>query len=169
MKLQIQYWRFKMTDINIAKAELKDVADIARISYQVGKMHDEAVPEYFKPTDEKEHLRVVSEMLKEENVVVFKAVCKGQICGFLFLEMIHRQSKGLAFSKIGNILNLGVDETCRSKGIGTQLVEYAEDFVLKQGGEALDLNVFAFNKGAIKLYERLGYKTIDVSMRKVLK
>lgn len=156
-------------DIQIAIADMKDAKEIVEVSYQVAKMHDEAVPEYFKPIPKEEEMRNICEMFKDDRVTVFKAVKEGKICGFLFLEMIHRQSKGLAFSKLGNILNLGVDEACRGKGIGTELIEAAEDFIRQQGGEAIDMCVFAFNKKAIKLYERLGYKTIDLSMRKVLK
>ena len=158
-----------MDNMKIAIADINDVEAIAGIAHQVAEMHDKALPEYFKSVSREEELENIRDMLADKRITVFKATFDDKICGFLFLEMIHRQSKGLAFSKIGNILNLGVDEAYRSKGIGTKLIEYAEDFVLKQGGEALDLNVFAFNKRAIKLYERLGYKITDVSMRKVLK
>ena len=158
-----------MQSVKIEIADLNDAVEIAEIAYQVAKQHDEAVPEYFKPVSEKEQLSSIKEMLKDEKIIVFKAVYEEKIRGFLFLEMIHRQSKGLVFSKIGNILNIGVDEICRGKGIGTKLIKSAETFVFEQGGEALDLSVFAFNKKAIRLYERLGYKVMDVSLRKVLK
>ena len=47
----------KNTEVLIAAA--KDAEDIARLSYQVGKMHDEALPDYFKPTTEEEHLSLI--------------------------------------------------------------------------------------------------------------
>jgi ribosomal protein S18 acetylase RimI-like enzyme len=47
------------------------------------------------------------------------------------------------------VLNFGVDEGCRGQGIGTALISRAEEYVRGLGGEALDLNVFAFNTGAI--------------------
>jgi ribosomal protein S18 acetylase RimI-like enzyme len=156
-------------NIQISIAKIEDVEDIARISYQVAKLHDENAPEYFKPIPKEEEMENIREMFDDERIIVFKAVYEGKICGFLFLEMIHRQSKGLQFSKLGNILNLGVDEKYRTKGIGTALINFTEQYVRDNGGETLDLCVFAFNTRAIKLYERLGYKTIDVSMRKVLK
>lgn len=156
-------------NIKIAIADMRDVEGIVCIAHQVAEMHDKAMPEYFKTVSKDDELKNIREMFEDERITVFKAVLNDKICGFLFLEMVHRQSKGMFFSKIGNILNLGVDETYRGKGVGTKLIEYAENYVLNQGGEALDLNVFAFNKKAIKLYERLGYKITDVSMRKVLK
>jgi len=156
-------------DIKITVAETRDIEDIVRIAHQVAEIHDKAMPEYFKTVSKDEEMENIREMFKDERITVFKAVLNSKICGFLFLEMIYRASNGLQFSKLGNILNLGVDESCRHQGIGTALLNFTEQYVREQGGEALDLCVFAFNKEAIKLYERLGYKTIDVSMRKVLK
>lgn len=158
-----------MSELTMEIANEQDAVRIAEIAYQVAKIHDESAPEYFKPVSQAEQFKNIQEMLMDKNITVFKAVKKGKICGFLFLEMVHRQSRGLMFSKLGNILNLGVDEKCRDKGIGTALLSYAEQYVRACGGEALDLSVFAFNTKAIKLYERLGYKIIDVSMRKILK
>lgn len=158
-----------MSEVKIEIAEETDAESIAKIAYQVAKMHDEALPEYFKSVSEEEQLQNIKEMLKDERIVVFKAVVAGNVCGFLFLEMIHRVSSGLAFSKLGAILNVGVDENYRNQGIGTALLNFTERYVRGLGGEALDLSVFAFNQKAIELYKRLGYKTIDISMRKILK
>ena len=158
-----------MSEVKIEIANVEDVEHIVKISSQVAKMHDEAVPEYFQPVAEEEELKNIREMLDDDKITVFKAVYEGKICGFLFLEMIHRQSRGLMFSRLGYVLNLGVDEVYRSQGIGTALISRAEEYVRGLGGEALDLSVFYFNQKAISLYEKLGYKIIDVSMRKVLK
>jgi len=155
-------------DIQIDKAEKNDVADIARIAYQIAKMHDENVPEYFRPVSEANQLKNIQEMLDDERIIVFKAVYEGSISGFLFLEINHRVSSGLKFTKVGLILNFAVDETCRNKGIGAKLLKSAEEFCLHQGCEALDLSVFFFNQRAIKFYEKQGYSILDVSMRKVL-
>lgn len=154
------------TDIQIATK--KDIDDIAEIAYQVADLHDKNAPEYFRSVPKEEQLQNIKDMFADERVVVFKAVCENKICGFLFLEMIHRVSAGLVYSKLGNILNLGVDELYQRKGIGSALIKTAEKYVCEHGGEAVDMSVFAFNKDAIKLYEHLGYKITDVSMRKVL-
>jgi len=158
-----------MSDVKIEKADKTDAEDIAKIAYQVAKMHDESVPEYFKPVSEKEQLQNIKEMLGDEKLFVFKAVCEGKICGFLFLEINYRESDGLRFSRVGTVLNFGVDEAVRHQGIGEKLLKSAEDFCLKQGCKALDMSVFAFNQQAIQFYEKRGYKILDVSMRKVLK
>lgn len=156
-------------EIKILKATLGDAEGIAKIAYQVAKLHDDNAPDYFKPVAEDEQLKNICDMLKDDNIVVFKAVEDEAICGFLFLEVLNRPSSGLVYSKRGVILNLGVNEAKRGEGIGTKLIKTAEEYLKKQGISAMDMSVFAFNKDAIKLYERLGYEIIDVSMRKVLK
>lgn len=158
-----------MQNIQITIAEKTDAEAVAEIAYQVAKIHDKNMPEYFKHVPEKEQLENIKELFSDERIVVFKAICEGKICGFLFLEIIHRASVGLVYSKLGNILNLGVDAAYRRKGIGTALIKAAEKYVYEYGGGALDMSVFAFNKEAIKLYEHLGYKIIDISMRKILR
>lgn len=158
-----------MSEVKIEIAKVEDAEDIAKIAYQVAQLHDEALPEYFKPVPKEEQLCGIQDMLKDEKIVVFKAIYDGKICGFLFLEMIHRVSQGLRFSTYGCILNLGVDKKYRGRGLGAALLKFVEEYVHDRGGEALDLSVFAFNEKAIKLYESLGYDVIDVSMRKILK
>ena len=155
------------TDIQIATE--KDIEDIAELAYQVADLHDKNAPEYFRPVSREEQLQNIKDMFADERVIVFKAAYEEKVCGFLFLEMIHRASVGLVYSKLGNILNLGVDVMYQRKGIGSALIKAAEKYVYEHGGEAVDMIVFAFNKEAIKLYEHLGYKITDVSMRKVLK
>ncbi len=158
-----------MKNIKVEIATAEDAESIAKVAYQVAQLHDEALPEYFKPVPEEEQLRGIQNMLKDEKIVVFKAIYNGKIRGFLFLEMLHRVSQGLRFSTLGQVLNLGVDEKYRGRGLGAALLKFAEEYVYEQNGEALDLSVFAFNEKAIRFYKNLGYEVLDVSMRKILK
>jgi ribosomal protein S18 acetylase RimI-like enzyme len=52
-----------------------------------------------------------------------------------------------------------VDDRCRGQGIGTALMEFVEQRVLRE-----QPNVFicasSFNPGAQRLYERLGYRRV---------
>ena len=48
----------------------------------------------------------------------------------------------------------------RGLGLGTRLLEAAHTLASKAGCETLSLEVFSQNKGAVRLYERHGYKTL---------
>ena len=118
-----------MTDVKVLIAKVADVADIAKLSYEVGRLHDEAMPTYFMPSTLDEHLRIISEMLNSKTEAVFKAVLEGEICGFLCLYVPQKERKGFVYAKTGVILNMGVDEAYRGKGVGTALICEAENGV----------------------------------------
>lgn len=156
-------------DVEILTAAPEDAEGVARLSYQVGKIHDDAMPDYFSPTSYEEHLRITREMLKDEKIIVFKAVCESVLCGFLFLFVPDKPRKGFVHALSGYIYNLGVDEAYRGRGIGSMLVKNAEMFLRERGILAVELNVFKFNKQALSFYQKLGYGDIEVTMHKVLK
>ena len=158
-----------MTDVKVLIAKVADVADIAKLSYEVGRLHDEAMPTYFMPSTLDEHLRIISEMLNSKTEAVFKAVLEGEICGFLCLYVPQKERKGFVYAKTGVILNMGVDEAYRGKGVGTALICEAEKYLLQKGILALELGVYVFNENARKLYEKLGFTTIEWQMFKKLK
>lgn len=148
-------------DVRVLLVEETDVLEIAKLSFEVGKMHDEAMPDYFKPTTQEEHLRIISQMFTDEKVRIFKAVCEGGICGFLCLFISSRPRNGFVNTRTGIILNMGVAEAYRRRGIGAALIAEAEIYLKEQGIFAVELDVFMFNTNAQKLYEKLGFKTIE--------
>jgi ribosomal protein S18 acetylase RimI-like enzyme len=79
------------------------------------------------------------------------SVDTGAVLGFVVLVM-----QG-AF--VGYIQSLAVDDRWRGQGIGSALMEFAEQRVLRE-----QPNVFicasSFNPGAQRLYERLGYRRV---------
>ena len=152
----------------ISKILESDINDVAELSYMVGKMHDDALPEYFNKTTKTEHLRIIKNMVKDENAQILVAKIKEQVVGFACLYVQKNERKGYKVNKIGYIYNFGVDESFRRKGIGKKLVESAIDYFKNSGCEAVDLNVFMFNSGALEFYKSLGFSEIDVNLRKML-
>ena len=55
---------------------------------------------------------------------------------------------------------LVVDEQCRGMGVGTKLLAHAEKTAATIGKQRMTLNVIDENRGAMRLYERLGYRKI---------
>jgi len=49
----------------------------------------------------------------------------------------------------------------QSQGLGSRLCEIAKGLARERGSDVLSLLVFEQNVGAVQLYERLGFKTID--------
>ena len=55
--------------------------------------------------------------------------------------------------------SLAVDPSSRSRGVGTALLRKAEARARSMGKRTMSLGVIGENAGAIRLYERLGYRT----------
>ncbi len=77
----------------------------------------------------------------------------GQILGFIVLNM-----RG-AFA--GYIQTICVGAAARDKGVGTQLMRFAEERIFREVPNVF-LCVSSFNEAAQRLYERLGYERIGV-------
>lgn len=92
-------------------------------------------------------LRIVNDASRE----VYVARDESGIAGFLILCMVG------AF--VGYIQTVVVAPDRQGKGIGTQLVTFAEDRIFRQSPNVF-LCVSSFNAGARRLYERVGYQYV---------
>lgn len=58
------------------------------------------------------------------------------------------------------IHRLAVDPNFQKQGIGSKLISFAENFAINKGYTSIRLDTYSGNSGAIKLYERRGYKKV---------
>lgn len=93
--------------------------------------------------------------------------------GHLFFNVIQNNKLiGYAWIKINSetqqafLYEIYIEEQYRGKGYGTLTMQLTEDLLIEQGIETFNLHVFGHNKGARKLYERIGFDVIGVNMQK---
>ena len=91
------------------------------------------------------------ERIKDPSREVYVAIDESGLAGCLILCMTG------AF--VGYIQTVIVAPDAQGKGIGSRLVEFAEDRIFKESPNAF-LCVSSFNSGARRLYERLGYQYV---------
>ena len=70
--------------------------------------------------------------------------------------------------KTGFIFDITIEESQRGKGYGKQAMLLIEDKAKEMGIHQIGLHVFAKNKVARSLYEKLGYETRSLNMTKML-
>ena len=63
---------------------------------------------------------------------------------------------------------IAVDDSLRGRGIGSKLLELAEQTALQKGNTGISLDVSADNKTAFQLYEKCGY-VVESSWPKILR
>jgi ribosomal-protein-alanine N-acetyltransferase len=90
-------------------------------------------------------------MLSDPVREVYVGVAEGEVVGFLILRMDG------AF--VGYIQTVAVVPHWRGRGVGTRLIEYAEERIFRDSPNVF-INASSFNPGAQRLYERLGYEVI---------
>ena len=82
---------------------------------------------------------------------IYVAEFENKLAGFVILQVCGTFK--------GYIQSICVDEGCRGRGIGKQMLQFCERRIL-----AISPNVFicvsSFNKGAIKLYYEMGFKLV---------
>jgi ribosomal protein S18 acetylase RimI-like enzyme len=66
------------------------------------------------------------------------------------------------------VYDVWLREDARGRGVGRQVMMLAEDVAQSLGARDLELYVFAHNARARRLYESLGFRTVNMGMRKTL-
>jgi GNAT superfamily N-acetyltransferase len=79
---------------------------------------------------------------------------EGEAAGYLVLTVCFSLEFGGRFCLVDELF---VADEWRGRGIGTQALEFAGQWAREQGMEALRLEVWTGNAGAIRLYQRAGY------------
>ena len=117
------------------------------------------------PLDREAFHEVFVRNLNFESVLYYVAESNGTIVGFgsLHIELLLHHA-GLA----GEIQELVVHETVRSKGIGAELVSRLEEEAEKQGCVSIEVTTRKRWFDAQRFYERVGFKKTHVNFTKDL-
>lgn len=84
-----------------------------------------------------------------------------QPVGYVWFRILDNYSHRSAF-----IYDLEVKPDYRRQGYATEALKLVENFVRELGITSLGLHVFAFNDGARRLYEKLGYFATGMNLQK---
>jgi ribosomal protein S18 acetylase RimI-like enzyme len=90
-------------------------------------------------------------MLNDPVREIYVGIVEETVVGFLILRMDG------AF--VGYIQTVAVEPGWRGRGVGTRLIECAEQRIFRESPNVF-ISASSFNPGAQRLYERLGYEVI---------
>ena len=94
----------------------------------------------------------INKTLSDENRIAFRVANSSDGKTIGHCEIYFKDDS----AKLGRILI--IDENQRGKGIGEQMVVLLLEYILENRKERnIELNVFDFNVGAIKCYEKVGF------------
>jgi ribosomal protein S18 acetylase RimI-like enzyme len=93
----------------------------------------------------------ISYEIDNSNLKILGYFKEDKLIGFLSYKIVQKVTKYLWIDEF----EIAKDE--RRKGYGTELLEEVKKIARKENVKRIELNVYDFNKDAIRLYKKLGY------------
>jgi GNAT superfamily N-acetyltransferase len=93
------------------------------------------------------------------------ASTEGYACVFGWVPSIGAKEPPAFYSLLSDLY---VRPGRRREGVGRRLVEHVENYARSLGSNRLVLKIFGENHGALRFYERLGYRKQVLELTKVL-
>lgn len=141
-------------------AKEDDLPQVNVIRRQVNELHATGRPDIFKRGFDGEVVEMAAAYMRREDCGVVVCERDGRICGFAMLRDITRpESPYMHARRYLDVDEFGVDEGCCRQGVGHELMQWLRAYAREQGFGKLELNMWAFNEGALKFYEREGFVT----------
>lgn len=140
-----------------------DLPTLQHLFWQIDKQHADALPHVFKPTETRslDHLTKVN---ADPERFARVAEVNHQVCGFILCyfkeagSFIHQQVR------LVHVNELVVDTHFHGRGIAQALMTSVRQWADEKQATKIDLNVYSFNKRAIRFYEKEGFSTEKITM-----
>ena len=137
-----------MSNIGIRRAVLEDIPDIQALYVQEEAAHRRLYPDYFHEQPTLLPEEILREELQDDDCLYLVATAGRQVVGFIFAK---RE-------------DCVVLEAHRRQGIATELVEGVRRWAEARGLKRVQLQVWAGNEAASRLYRKLGFAELIIRM-----
>ena len=119
--------------------------------------------ESFVRKDAEIKIRSMITHIDDGSAIVYGCLDGDKILGYIWAYRISFRDEDRVY-----VSEVHVSEKCRGQGMGHLLLAAVEDEAREMGVSALYIHTEADNTGAIRLYEREGYRMERVQLRKPL-
>ncbi|MBQ0217866.1 MULTISPECIES: GNAT family N-acetyltransferase [Alcaligenes] len=149
-------------------AQLADIGTIGDMYAELFAHMHHLQPHYYLQARQDEGF--IRSMIESDQAALFVAEKDDQALGFIIVQ----QQKTPPYNCItphdfAYVIDLVVTESARGMGLGKLLMQTAQEWAHVRGLDYIELGVLSNNRGAIALYEQLGYEHNTSIMRKALK
>lgn len=155
--------------MTIRFAETRDIPGMIELLKQVGQVHHVIRPDLFRAGAQKYDQAALEALLKDPKRPILIADMDGRVAGYAFcILQVTENDPVLCDRKVVYIDDLCVDEALRGKGIASALYERVLEYAKELRCNAVTLNVWCGNDGAMKFYEKCGMKPQKIGMETIL-
>ncbi len=155
-------------ELNIRKAENRDIPRLTELLSQVLEVHASKRPDLFKSGTTKYDDAELTEIIADPERPIFVGEHDGVVVGYAFCVFQRHSERNVPNFTTLYIDDLCVDEKMRGLHVGRALYEYVLKYAREQGCYNVTLNVWACNENAMKFYERCGLQVQKIGMEKIL-
>ena len=137
------------------------VAEYAQAHTKAG----DCEPEKALELAQKDYRELLPQGLQSPNQFLFSGVDDssgtGKPVGMIWFGVKEKPDRKAAF-----IYDFRIDAEHQRRGYGEEVLLRCEELAKDMGISRISLNVFGFNVGARKLYEKVGYRIVSIAMTK---
>jgi len=153
--------------ITLRQGALADVPALEPVWVSVHRHHAQVMPDFGDYVDDAtswaQRRRLYTELLGKDDTVLLLALDGTEVVGYGLAHVLPVADTWLADtwetgSRVGELESLGVLPAHRGRGIGQRLLDGLEQALAADGVEDLIVGALPSNVGAIRLYERRGYR-----------
>lgn len=155
-------------ELNIRKAEARDIPRILELLSQVLEVHAKGRPDLFRSGTTKYSEAELAEIIADPERPIFVAENVGVVKGYAFCVFQRHDERNTPDFVTLYIDDLCVDESSRGLHIGKALYEHVLGFAREKGCYNVTLNVWACNEAAMRFYEKCGLQVQKIGMEKIL-
>lgn len=143
-----------------------DAAAIDAAGYQGALHHHWAEPSLFAQPKERSHEWSESALAQSPESVCLVAELQGQVVGYVHALLVHERRPMFLPHRYGRIEAVSVLPQFQCRGIGTALLEGAEQWLARRGCKVARLSVFASNRTASAMHVARGYTPLVTYMQR---
>ena len=150
--------------IDVRRAVSGDVPDLVRLALEVQAVHVSGRPDLFKVGGVDSH-GVVAQRLGDSTQFYWVARTDGETVGYAYARVVDEPESPWRYAmRVLMLDQMSVDPHHRSRGIGSALWNAVRETAAAERVDRVMLNVWAFNAGARRFYERLGFASFHERM-----
>ena len=152
----------------IRRVEKSDYNEVRKLVSQVHQIHLNNRCDIYIDGEVLEY-DYFNEIINDDDSLNYLYEDNNKVVGVILVD--KKTTKSLPIIKSKNIYYINdivVDEKFRKKGIGRKLYNYIKEKAIDDNIDSIELNVWSFNKDAIKFYESLGMNVKNMKFEDVI-
>ena len=160
--------------IRVASQDDRDT--LRRLYYAFHEFHVLGVPSHlrslgsYKTYDWAAFDKAIGEIFSNPDAVILLMEVDGESVGFVevYLKQDDASNEAIVPYRYGHVQSLFVTASLRGRGLGRQLLTFAECWARGRGATQMKLDAWEFAAGPLGFYETNDYKTLKRTLIKAL-